>query len=85
MFANDAAVILLAGALLLEQNDEGLVQRCYLPVESMALAPADSPTHTAKRVLPREHTTDVAAKRARRIGLVRGIYPDQAVNEMSRP
>jgi len=47
IFPNDASVIRLAGALLLEQNDEWLVQRRYLSAESMAvvLAPDPATTH----------------------------------------
>jgi putative transposase len=44
IFPNDQAVIRLAGALLSEQNDEWLVQRRYLSVESIALILADPAT-----------------------------------------
>jgi putative transposase len=41
IFPNDQAVVRLAGALLSEQNDEWLIQRRYLSVESMAITLAE--------------------------------------------
>ena len=49
-------MIRLAGALLCEQNDEWLVQRRYLSVESMTLTLAEpgddtEPAHATKEVV----------------------------------
>jgi putative transposase len=41
IFPNDAALLRLAGALLIEQNDEWLVARRYLSQESLELVLAD--------------------------------------------
>jgi putative transposase len=41
IFPNDASAIRLAGALLIEQNDEWLVGRRYLSAESIALVLED--------------------------------------------
>jgi putative transposase len=62
IFPNDAAVIRLAGALLIEQNDEWLVSRRYLSVESMALILENGgPLDAAKN---EEITTDNTAQEA---------------------
>ena len=53
IFPNDAALLRLAGMLLLEQNDEWLVGRRYLSETSMALVLANAaapPTTPTKEV-----------------------------------
>ena len=53
IYPNDESLIRLAGALLLEQNDEWLVGRRYLSAESLAglcaAEPADEPKHPMPR------------------------------------
>jgi putative transposase len=44
VFPNDAALLRLAGRLLIEQNDEWLVSRCYLSEASMAELTTTDPT-----------------------------------------
>jgi putative transposase len=49
IFPNDAALLRLAGMLLLEQNDEWLVGRRYLSESSMALVLAGATDHDPAR------------------------------------
>ena len=50
MFPNDAAVLRLAGMLLIEQNDEWLIARRYLSQESLALVLDPEPAPATKEV-----------------------------------
>ena len=51
IFPNDAALLRLAGMLLLEQNDEWLVSRRYLSEASMAELTTTNPTPTTGKEL----------------------------------
>jgi putative transposase len=64
IFPNDASVIRLAGALLSEQNDEWLVQRRYLSVESMALILAARRVENTSPNQQQDHHKEAAALNA---------------------
>ena len=62
IFPNDAALIRLAGALLIEQNDEWLVGRRYLSEQSMKLAlSAGTETDDLSTPIPKEELQLAAA------------------------
>jgi putative transposase len=50
IFPNDAALLRLAGMLLIEQNDEWLVARRYLSQESLTPVLDPEPAPAAKEV-----------------------------------
>ena len=51
IFPNEAAIIRLIGAVLLEQNDEWQLQHRYMQVEAMA-GPVAAPEATDPRQIP---------------------------------
>jgi putative transposase len=53
IFPNDQALLRLAGMLLLEQNDEWLVGRCYLSASSMAWCSPDPAAATRPTTITR--------------------------------
>jgi putative transposase len=60
VFPNDAALLRLAGSLLIEQNDEWLVSRRYLSEASMAeLKTSDSSTGKELQVAARTDSAEL--------------------------
>ena len=57
IFPNDQSAIRLAGALLIEQNDEWLVSRRYLSEESLALVLDEPADHADEEVTAQLHAT----------------------------
>jgi putative transposase len=57
---NDASAIRLAGAVLIEQNDEWLVGRRYVSEESLALVLDDCDAHT-DATIPQEVVAELQA------------------------
>ena len=53
IFPNDAAIVRLVGALMLEQNDEWQLQRRYMPLEGLG-AVSDNQTHRLSAVVTAE-------------------------------
>jgi transposase-like protein len=54
IYPNDAALIRLAGALLIEQNDEWLIARRYLSESSMALVAAQTEANETEKINDQE-------------------------------